>query len=157
AIRGDRRIDASREKARHASGGAGRQTARAALLAEEIERLVGQHFHVDDELRMREIDAPAFRVLDASADFALDLRRRQREALVGAPRRHAKAVARAIAEVAQDGGGDPVDIERRAAGMGIVRDAEGRTNAIADDAWIRGWTEHDLDSAHEVPNRRHVE
>ena len=40
AMRGDRRIDAARQQAHHATGRAGRQPAGAAFLAEEVERLV---------------------------------------------------------------------------------------------------------------------
>ncbi len=46
AVRGHRRIDAAGQQARHASCGAGRQAAGAALLAEEVERLVGEHLDV---------------------------------------------------------------------------------------------------------------
>ena len=55
-----------------------------ALLAEEIERVVRQHLEVNRQRRIVEIDAPALRFLDAAADLALDLRRRERKALVGA-------------------------------------------------------------------------
>ena len=72
------------------------QAAGPALLAEVVERLVRQQLDVHDELRMLEIDPPAARRLDAAADLALDLRRRQRKPLVGPPRRDAEAGAGAI-------------------------------------------------------------
>ena len=72
-----------------------------------------------------EIDVPAARLLDAAADLALDLRRRQRKPLVGAARRDAeRSRLQSGVEVAQDLGGDRVDVERRPAGPGEVGDAE---------------------------------
>ena len=44
-----------------------------ALLAEEVERLVGQRLDVDRELRVRRFTVQSARFLDAAADLALDL------------------------------------------------------------------------------------
>ena len=70
------------------------------LLAEEIERMLRQHLDVDAQLAIVEIDAPPGAVLDPSADFALDLRRGEREPLVGSLRPHAKRSGPAIVQVA---------------------------------------------------------
>ena len=53
---------------------AGRQAARPAILPEVIEHAVGKHVEMHGQGCMVEIDLPAFRLLDAPADLALDLR-----------------------------------------------------------------------------------
>src|SRR5689334_9494493 len=98
---GDGRIDPAGQQADDATGGTGRQAARSPFLAEEVERPIGEQLDMDDEIRIVEVDRPATRLLDAATDFAFDLRRRQRKALVGATSRDAKAGARAIAEVVE--------------------------------------------------------
>ena len=102
AMRGDRRIDAAGEQARHAAGRSGRQASRR--------RVPCRRSRTPDRSAARRessrsgssrLTRPPARLLDAPADLALDLRRGHRKALVRAARRHAKAVARAIAEVAR--------------------------------------------------------
>src|SRR5207253_5935252 len=101
-----------------------RQATRAAILAEEIERLGSQRVEMNRQLRPLEIDAPAPCLLDPSADLPLDLRRGEREALVGTPCRHPEGRRLAVAEIGKDGGGHGLDLERCPAGPGVVADAE---------------------------------
>ena len=60
------------------------------FLAEIVKGVIGQHLEMDGQTRPIEVDTPPLRFLDAPANFALDLRRRKRQALVGARRSHAK-------------------------------------------------------------------
>ena len=107
-----RRVDAAREQARDAAADADRQAAGAGVLAEKVERLVRQRFDMNGQLGVVEIDLPAARFLDPPADLALDLRRGQGKPLVGPAHRDAKRPRVLRAEIAQDLGGDGVDIER---------------------------------------------
>ena len=129
-IRGHRRIDAAREQARHAAAGAGRQAAGARLLAEEIERVVRHHLDVNRQRRLVEIDVPTLRLLDEPAHFALDLRRRERQPLVGSRRRHAERLGLPVAQVGQDGG--PRAAENRAARGPRRKSSRCRTRAGSD-------------------------
>ena len=56
--RGDRRVDAAREQTRHSAADADRHSAGPRILAEGVERLVGQRLDVNRELRVVEIDRP---------------------------------------------------------------------------------------------------
>ena len=118
-----------------------------ALLAEEVERLVRERLDVDRQLRVPEVDVPAARHLDAAADLALDLRRRQRKTLVGAARRHPERrrdrsgprSPRIAAAIASTSSGV-------AAGPGEVRDAEDARRRVRGPAsQSAAGSEHDLD------------
>ena len=111
--RRDRRVDAPREQARDSSADADRQAAGAGMLAEKVERLVRQRLDVDGQLGVVEIDVPAARFLDPAADLALDLRRGQGKPLVRPAHRDAERLGVLRPEIAQDLGGNGVDVERR--------------------------------------------
>ena len=123
--RRDGGVDAARQQARHAAADADRHAARAAFLAEVVERLVRQRLDVDRELRLVEVDEPASRFLDPAADLAFDLRRGQREPLVGPAGARPGTCARSrVAEIVQDRRRDRVDVERRAPRLREVGHAE---------------------------------
>ena len=157
AVRSHRRVDAPGQQARHASRGPRRQATGSALLVEVVERLGGQHLDVDDELGVAEVDPPAARFLDASADLALNLRRGERKPLVGPPRGHAKAAACAIAEVAKDRGAQQLDVGRTRSRVREVGDAEHMADSFADLVAARERTEHDFDPSHQRANARHLQ
>ena len=89
------------------------QTSSAARLAEEVERLIGEHLDMDHQIGVVEIHGPAARFLDAAADLPLDLRRGHRKTLVRTADRHAKAGARASAKVGENRVRDRLQIARR--------------------------------------------
>ena len=68
---------------------------------------------MDGQLWVLEIDAPPLRLLDQAADFALDLRRREGNPLVGAACADTEARRLAIAEVGQDRVGQLPEVVRR--------------------------------------------
>ena len=86
-VRRHRRVDAARQQARDAAAGAGRQPAGARLLAEEVERVGPAASRCGSSApdASRSTCQPR-RLLDQPADLALDLRRRERQPLVGARR-----------------------------------------------------------------------
>ena len=146
---GHRRIDPARQQACHASGCAGGQTARAALLAEEVKRLVRQQFDVNDEVGMFEVDLPAARVLDAPADFPLDLRRGQMKTLVGPARLNTEAATGPPFEIPQDGDGQHIEVQRRPARVREIRDAKRLSDSLTHVFACHTRTEHDFDATHE--------
>src|SRR5690242_107229 len=109
---GDGRIDPAGQQAHDAAGRSGRQASCSSLFAEKVERPISEQLDVDDQLRIVEVYRPAARLLDAATDLALDLRRCQRKALVGATGRDAKAGARAIAQLVENRRGDRVEVSR---------------------------------------------
>ncbi len=155
-VRGDRRIDPARQQTRHAAARPGRQAAGARFLSEEIKRALRQHLDVNRERRPIEIDVPPLRVLDPPAHLPLDLRRRERQPLVGARGGHAKRRRLPIAEIVEDGRRERVEIVRSLAGTGEVRDAEHARQPLAHVDPRSVPPELDLDAAHERANRRHV-
>ena len=157
AVGRDRRIDAARQQTRDATAGPGRQSAGARLLAEEIEGVIRQHLEVNRQLGIVEIDVPALRLLDETADFALDLRRRERQAFVGAPCGHAERGRSPIAEVVEDRRGERLKFVRRPGGIRKVRDAEDVPHPLAYGLPGRRGAEVDLDAAHRRPDRPDVE
>ena len=74
--------------------------------------MIRKQIDVDRQFGIAKIDTPALRVLDAAADLEFDLGRRQREALVRSPRRHAKRRRMPIGQIAEDRRGHFVEIER---------------------------------------------
>src|SRR4029079_1399053 len=102
------RVAAGREQTGNAPAAARGETARAALLAHVVERVLRERLDVNRERGVVEIHRPTARFLDASAHFTLDLRRRQREALVGAARRNAERRRLDIAEVGENRSRDDV-------------------------------------------------
>ncbi len=156
-IRRHRRIDAARQEARHAAAGPGRQTAGPRLLPEQIEGAVRQHLDMNGERRVVEIDAPPCRLFDQPADFALHLRRRERQPLVGACRRDAKRLRCDAAEIAQDRRRQRREIVRGTARRREIRDAEHARETHAHFFPRRIGPELDLDPSHDGSNREHVE
>src|SRR5262245_45648384 len=73
---------------------------------------------------MLEIDAPVRRLTNQAADLALDLGRGERQAFVGAPRRHAERVGPAVSQIPKDARSELGERERAYAGRREVRDAE---------------------------------
>ena len=157
APRRDGRIDPAGQQARHAAAGSDRQAAGPALLAEGVERFMGQRFDADRELRIAEIDEPVPRLLDAPADLALDLRGAQRKALVGALGGHAEGGGILGTEVVQDLGRDRVHVERRASRPREVADAEHQRDPVAHLFPARAGPEHQLDAPHQDAHFRDVE
>ena len=155
--RRNRRVDAPRQQAHDAAAGADRKPAGTAILAEEIERLVGERLDVNRQLRVRQVHRPVARFLDPAADLTLDLGRRQRKALVGAARRQPERRGRRVAEILEDGRGDRLDVERRPAGFREVADAEHARQPIPHHAPVRRRAQDDLDTPHEHAYRFHVE
>ena len=135
--RRNRRVDAPRQQAHDAAAGADRKPAGPAILAEEIERLVGERLDVNRQLRVRQVHRPVARFLDPAADLTLDLGRRQRKALVGAARRQPERRGRRVAEIFEDGHGNRLDVERRPAGFREVADAEHARQPIPHHAPVR--------------------
>src|SRR5262245_1811038 len=86
------RRDPGREQTGDPAAGSRRQTARSSFLPEEIEGVVRQHLDMNRQRRVTEVYAPMFRLFDQSADFPLDLWRRERKPLVGTPDAHAEGV-----------------------------------------------------------------
>ncbi len=79
-----------------------------------------------DEFRIREIDLPSGRVLDAPPDETLDLGRRQRKALVGTACRNAERtrLRQGFGGQAVDHAGDDgVEIGRRMSRVREIADA----------------------------------
>ena len=101
---------------------------------------------------------PAARLLDAAADLALDLRRGQRKALVGAARRHAEAAAacgrrgRAGSRRSSASRSSGVRPAYEKLAMPNVRRMRSPTSSRR-----RVRPEHDLDAAHQRAHRCHVE
>jgi hypothetical protein len=164
AIGGNRRIDAAREEAGHAPCRAGGEPTRSAFLPEEVERLSRDDVDADHEVRLVEVDRPSARGLDAAADLALDLRGRQGIALVGAAGRHPEAPAGAAAEIAENGVGNRVDVQRLAARrrpdpprVRVVGDPERSTEPLCHFPGFGRRSEHHLDAPHHRPDGRDVE
>ena len=76
------------------------------------------------QLWFREIHVPTASFLDPSADFALELRRRERKALIRAAHRDAKRRRVLWAEVAQNLLRDDFDVELRSSGTSKVGGAK---------------------------------
>ncbi len=95
------RVDAARQQARRFAPGA-EEAAGARLLAEEIERVRGQHLDMDGEISLVEIDAPSPGHLDAPANLAFDLRRGIRKSLVGPSHADAEGAGFAAPEISQE-------------------------------------------------------
>ena len=126
AVRRHRRIDAARQQARHACRrcrSADRR--RPAPCRRSRTRASGSISTWIVSSGVVEIDVPARRLLDEPADLALDLRRRERKALVGAARADAERRRLAVAEVAR---GSRPRVRRKSSGarpaQREVRDAE---------------------------------
>ena len=143
-----RRIDAAREQRDDTAADTGRHAARAGFLPEVVERLARERLDVDRELRIVEVDGPSLRFLDATAHFALDLRRRQRKSLVGPLRRHAERGHPQIAEIAR--GWRSRCRRRRAARARRAKNSRCRTRGAAarPPAPTRPDAEDDLDAPH---------
>ena len=77
---------------------------------------------MDDQRGMLEVHAPAPRELDSATDLTLDLRRREREAFVGASGADAERIRMLPLEIAEDG--------RRQ--LGEIKGAPPRTREIRD-------------------------
>ena len=157
AIRGDRRIDAARQQARHAAARSSRHAARGRLFAEEIERAVRQHLDVHGKGGVLEIDAPAPRLLDDPAHFAFDLRRRERQPLVGTRGRDAERVGLTAAQVGENCGRQRAEVVRAPIGVREVRDAEHPPQPIPHLVPRRVRSQLELDPAGNRSHRRHVQ
>jgi hypothetical protein len=153
----DRRVDSPRQQADHLAARAGRETAGAAVLAEEVERLVAQRFEMDGQLGMREVDRPAAGLLDPATHLALDFRRGERKPLVRAPRRDPERPALLIAEILQDVRRHRLDLQRRAPRFREVADPEHPRQPLAHHVPAGVRPQHQLDSPHQRPHRSHVE
>ena len=156
-VRGDRRVESARQQGDDPARGSGRQAPKCASLVEVIERLVCQQLDMDDQLGGAQVHLPAARLLDPPADLALDLRRGEREPLVRAACQHPEAAALPVAEVADDGRGDRLDLERRPLRVGVVGDPEGAPDPLAHHFPVRAGAELELDAAHQDPDGRHVQ
>src|SRR5581483_8365052 len=121
--RRDRRVDAAGQEREHPAARSDREPPRARDLLEREERAPRQHVDGDRERAMIEIDARARRTADARAEPPANLRRPDREALVGPLRLHAKALdrprARGVDDRVDDGVAEP--LERRVR-VGVERD-----------------------------------
>ena len=102
--------------------------------------------------RVFQIDPPACRVLDQSADFALHLRRRERQPFVGARRRHPKRRGMSVAEIAPNRGSQLGEIMRPAIRVGEIRDAENAAHPPARLLPGRIRAKLDLDASHDGPD-----
>ena len=109
-----------------------------------------------DELGGAEVNLPATRLLDTSADLALHLRRCEVKPLVGPLSRHTEAAARPIAEIHQNRGSQCVDIQRRPTRIRKVCDAKRAADAFAHFFPRRARTQHDLDPPHQGTHGLHV-
>ena len=128
--RRDRRVDAARQQRGDAARRADGQPARAAAACRSSKRAGRHDLDANDERRVREIDLPAARLLDAPADHALELGRRNRKLLVGAAdtrressRRGRSADARSTASIER--------VDDRAARGAPARNWRARTCASA--------------------------
>ena len=156
-VRRHRRVDAAGQQADDPAADAGGHAARSGFLAEVIERFARERLDVNGEVGLAEVDLPAARVLDAPAHFALDLRRRQRKAFVGAPRGDAKTRRAHVTKIGEDRCGQRVDIEHRASRARKVCDAERVADAVGNSVPGRGRAEHELDAPHARYDLPHVE
>ncbi len=148
-VGGHRRIDSAGQQAGHAPAGAGRQSARALFLAEEVEGLPRQELEVNGQLRVGEVDPPPLRFLDEAADFALELRRRERHPLVGPPRADAERRDLTVAQVRENRVGERTEVVRTVPGVREVRDAEDAPDARPGLVVAGRGAEVDLDAAHD--------
>ena len=155
---GNRRIDAARQQADHASAyaGSGAHPPRGPCRRSRTPRSSSASTWIVSR-GLLEVHPPAARFLDPAAHFALDLRRRQRKALVGAPGRHAEGLRLHVSEVAQDLAGDGLDVERRPAGAREVRDAEDTPRAARESPSTQRSVRARSRSAPSAPAPAHVE
>ena len=137
---------------------ADRQPAGAAVLAEEIERLVGQRLDVDRQLGMRRGSPSSSRASLMRPPTSRSISGEVSGKRLSARRADTRNVAgRRVAEVAQDLRGDRVDVERRAAGPREVADAEDPRQPIAHLLPVRRRAEHELDPPHQDAHLLDVE
>ena len=106
---------------------------------------------------MFEIDAPALRLLDEAADFPLDLRRGERQPLVGARRGHAERRRFAAAQIGENRRRQRREVVRPAVRRREVRDAEHAREPRPRLLPRRLVAELDLDASHHRAHRRHVQ
>src|SRR5688572_10755772 len=106
---------------------------------------------------MLQVDTAAASLLDAAADCPFELRRRQGKAFVSAPGRDPEAVTSSRREVAKNGRGQEIQIERGSASVRDVGDPERAPNPVTNLVAGRARTEDDLDPPHERANRSDVE
>ena len=147
----------AREQAHRPPAHTDRQPARSRMLAEEVERLVGQRLDMDGQLGIVQIDPPPARLLDASPDFPLDLRRGHGKPLVGAPHRDAKRSRILGIEIAQDLARDRVDVERSPSRAGEIAGPKDLGQTVAHAGPIRAVTEHNLDTPLQGTHLPHIE
>src|SRR5215470_17052016 len=102
--RRNRRVDSAREETRQPPARASRQTTRTRFFAEVVEGVLRKHLDVNRERGIVEVDRPSSHLLDPTADLPLDLRRGERESLVGPAYADAKRGGRSLAEIRQDAG-----------------------------------------------------
>src|SRR5438093_3128118 len=91
----------------------------------------GQHLDMNGELGIIEVDAPALCLFDESAHLTLDLRRRERKPLVGAPGGNPKRRGSGVAEVGEYRRCERAEIVRGAPGAGKIGNSEDATDAVA--------------------------
>jgi hypothetical protein len=127
------------------------------MLAEEVERLVGERLDMDGQLGIVQIDPPPARLLDAAADFPLDLRRGHGKPLVRAPHRDAKRSRILGIEIAQDLARDRIDVERSPSRAGEIADPKNLGQTVAHAGPIRAVTEHNFDTALQGTHLPHIE
>ena len=151
------RIDAPGQQRHDAPAHAGRHPTRPGLLPEVVKRLAGERFDVDRELRIVEIDCPAFRFLDSPPDFTFDLWGREREPLVGTSCRHSERGDAQIAEIREDGVRDAVDVEWNQGRTREIGDAEHAAQAVGHRLPRIRATEDDLDAPHLRDHALHVQ
>ncbi len=154
---GDGRIDAAREQSRHAPADAGRQAAGTLHLVEMVEGRILQELDTDRERPAVEIHLPAARLLDAPAEFPLDLRRRHRQVLHRAAHADAEAGGVDARQVGQQGVAHRGHVGRHVGRLREVGHAEDVQEAIADLRVVGLGLEHHLDAPHQRPHVAHAE
>src|SRR5262249_37138734 len=130
-----------------------RQTTRARLSPEIIERSVRQHFEVDGQRRTFEVDAPAARLLDPAPDFPLDLRGGEGKSFVGAPGADAEGFGMLALEIAKNDRRQLVQVEGTPSCTREVRDPENMPQTIAGARPRALVLELDLHTTHHGPDR----
>ena len=154
----DRRIDASRQQARHAAADPDRQAASAALLAEEVKRaLRAPPRRESSSSGAPRLTAHPRRQLDARADVAAPSRRGDRNTACRTPAADAERAGVRSPRSARMASPRVVEIGGGAAGPGEVGDAaDGLEPRTAHRSSARG-AEHELHPSHQradAPTRR---
>ena len=154
---GDRRVDAARQQAHDLAAGADGQPAGARLLAEEVERVVGQHLDVDGQLRIAADRRASPRAILIRPPTSRSISGDGIGNRLSARRAETRNDRRILRH--RDPRGSPAAIasmsSARPAGPGKIADAEARRDTRSRTRVpVRARLQDDLDAAHQRAARR---